>query len=552
MEETKNYPWHKNWPADVPKTVKYDDMLPIEHIRKTAKKFPNRTAIISHEAELTYKELNDSINYFSAGLDRLGVMKDDRVAIMLHNGIEFAIALYGILDIGAIAVLIDPTDSSALLKEKLYETEPEIVITHNALLLEHKDILMTKTVILVPDIQNSFWSFWEQVKSTVATTWYIITESINPVLYLHELLRKKLSFLGIKDKIYAEDTACIIYSSESKAIRLSHKDLAIGAQQTAEWAKTWYADRFLSIFPVFRSFGLSFCLNLPFSIGGSVVLIPKANIEHILETIQTKRPTILIGTSGIYEKLAYYKKLKNYDLSSLQFSYTIDRVSPEVQAKIKEIAQWELIEGYGLSEATTVQCCNIPKNPKVNSIGIPLPSVEMKIVSLDNYTIDLGPNEMGEVLIKSPSVMKNYWGIKHHANHIKNEWLHTSDVGMMDEDGYFFIFNKKRDLIRTKVGLIYPKEIEEVLNSHPDVVECAVVGVPKNGVDYIVALIKLVEGSDITPQELIGYSSLVLDKHKIPEYIKITEQLPRSETGRLMRRTLRALAAQEVKIEKED
>lgn len=534
--------WFKYWPEDIPKTIEYEKKKPLDYIQAVAKKCPHRIAISTPVENITYLDFLNRIEKFSYGLNRLGLGKDDRIGIALTNCTEFAISFYATLNIGGIAVLIDPNDTPPTFKRKITETEPEAIITHDFLFSKHKKVLTEKITILVGK-QKYFYksSIFEDIFRKIKILYTSTFGDVRTIVFFNEVIKSKPNLWGSNVDVHLEDTACILYSVGSKGIRFSHQDLTIGAQQVKYWTNLTQKDKILSIFPLTKSFGLSFCLNLPLTVGASTILMPATDIKKVLETTLEKNPSIFIGTSGTFEDLISYEKLYKYNLSSFKYSFTIDKLAKDVQERFQNKTKCKLIEAYGLTETSTIQCSNLLTMEKEGSIGIPLPDVDMKIVDLDNYTKDLPPNEIGEILIKSPALMKGYWDPKESLRKIQKGWLLTGDVGKMDEDGFFYIFNKKWDIIKTDIGIILPKEVETVINSHPAVMESAIVGIKHNDVCYILAGVRLKSRKSINPEELIEFCSISLQNYKIPDFIYFIDELPRSENGRIARQQTKAI-----------
>jgi len=534
--------WFKSWPEDVPKTINYEHKKPIDYLQLMARRYPLRIAITTPSESLTYQELLTKVEKFSYGLNRLGLGKDDRIGISLTNCAEFAISFYATLNIGAIAVLIDPTDTPPTFKRKVSESEPEAIITHDYLFPKHKAVLKEKIAILVK--RNNYFktsSLFEDLIIKLKVWYTAFFEDPRTIVFFDEVIKSKPNFWDSNVKVHMDDTACVLYSVGSKGIRFSHHDLSIGAQQVTQWTKLTQKDSILSIFPLTKSFGLSFCLNLPLTIGSKSILMPSNNIKTVLKMIQKYRPTIFIGTSGIYEDLVNFPDLEKYNLSSFKHSFTIDKMAEEVQEKFEQKIGTRLIEAYALTETSTIQCSNLLTHGRQDSIGIPLPDVEMKIVDLDNYTKELPPNEIGEILIKSPSLMKGYWDPKESLRKIQKDWFLTGDVGKMDEDGFFYIFNKKWDIIKTDIGTILPKEVEGIINSHPAVLESAIVGIKHNEMHYIIAGIRLKNHVLLNPEEIIEHCSNNLKDYQVPDYVYFVDELARAENGRLARQKIKAV-----------
>jgi long-chain acyl-CoA synthetase len=344
-----------------------------------------------------------------------------------------------------------------------------------------------------------------------------------------------------------DDLACLIYSGGTtgvaKGIMLSHFSLVANAHQISAWGRlTSEEGRILAVLPLFHGFGMSVTMNAAVLVGGEIVLLPKFNARDVLKAIQKTKPIFFIGVPTMFVAFSNLPDVARYDLSSLRGIFV--GAAPLTRA-IKEDFEGKtggrMIEGYGLTEAVTA----IMANPyqglhKLGSIGIPVPDVDVKIVSLDDGH-NLAPGQLGEIVLRSPTMMEGYYqNPEETAKTLVDGWLLTGDIGYMDEDGYFYITDRKKELIIVGGFNVFPREIDELIYQHPKVKEGIAVGLPDayKG-EKIKAFIVLKDGMEATPEEFIAYFRERLTPYKVPSEVEFRSQLPKSMIGKILRRALR-------------
>ena len=297
----------------------------------------------------------------------------------------------------------------------------------------------------------------------------------------------------------------------------------------------------LCVIPLFHIFGMTVGMNFPISMGSTIILLPQFKIMNVLKAIERYKITLFPGVPTIYVVLNNNKKTKKYDVSSI--SYCLSGGAPlpgEVLKRFEGITGGSLVEGYGLSEASPVTHCSpLEGLKKEGSIGIPLPDTEAKIVG-GVFRKELSPGKIGELVIRGPQVMKGYWNMpKDTKESLRKGWLHTGDMAKMDEDGYFYIVDRKKELIISGGENIYPREIEEILYRHPKVLDAAVVGIPD---EYRGEIVKVYivpkEGVEIDEEEIINYCKENLAKFKVPRIVEFRNEMPKSILGKILKRVL--------------
>jgi len=313
-------------------------------------------------------------------------------------------------------------------------------------------------------------------------------------------------------------------------------------------------ERFLAILPFFHVFGMTVAMNFMLYTGSTAILVPRFEINGFLKTLQGTKPTIFPGVPTIFVAIVNHPKIDRFDLSSIRFCITGSAPMPvEVLRKFEKMTGSVIIEGYGLTESSPVTHCNPIKGVrKPGSIGIPLPDTDCKIVNLDLGTDELPVGEEGELIVRGPQVMKGYWKMeKETRSALRNGWLYTGDIARMDEDGYTFIVDRKKDMILAGGYNVYPREIDEVLYEHPKILDAVAVGVPDSYRGESVKVFVVVKpGENLTENEVIEFCKARLAAYKVPKMVEFRDSLPKTIVGKILRKELRREAIRQQEIEK--
>ncbi|MGX6442978.1 long-chain-fatty-acid--CoA ligase [Neobacillus sp. K501] len=546
-------PWLKHYPEEIPGTLDYLNE-PLQHyLIHAAEKFPEKTAIHFMGKEMSYKELYHDALTFASYLQQIGIKKDDRVAIMLPNTPQSVISYFGILMAGGIVVQTNPLYTERELEYQLKDSGTKAIITLDILYprvskvmpqtdLQHiivtaiKDYLPFPKNLVYPFVQKKQYGIVVNVKHEGSTHLFKEILKTNP----NKLIEYNFNF--------EEDIALLQYTGGTtgspKGVMLTHKNLVANSSMCKAWLYRSKPgeESVLGIVPFFHVYGMTTVLILTVMQGNKMIILPKFDVLTTLKTIQKQRPTLFPGAPTIYIGLLNHPDLKKYDLSSIDSCISGSAPLPhEVQEEFEEVTGGKLVEGYGLTETSPVTHSNfLWDRPRVKgSIGVPWPDTEVRIVSMD--TGELMPvGEIGEIIIKGPQVMKGYWNRPEATEEtLKDGWLSTGDLGYMDENGYFYIVDRKKDMIIAGGYNIYPREIEEVLYEHPDVLEAVAAGIPDpyRG-ETVKVYIVLKEGSKVTADELNQFARKYLAAYKAPRLYEFREELPKTAVGKILRRTL--------------
>lgn len=552
METTVSRPWFAHYPEEIPTTLNYEVRTLQSYLTEAAEKHPEKSAIHFIGKELTYKELYDSSLKLANQLQKLGVKKGDRVAIMLANTPQAVISYYGALFAGAIVVQTNPLYVEREIEHQLNDSGAEIMICLDLVYPRVANVLKKtnlKTVIVtgikdyLPFPKNLIYPFIQKKRTGIKVNIQYNDRILNFVKVVEEGVAKEID-IDIDPK---EDLALLQYTGgttgPAKGVMLTHYNLVANTSQCVSWMYKLKKgeERILAALPFFHVYGMTVVMNLSIMYYSKMIILPKFDPLDVLKTIEKQKITIFPGAPTMYIALLNHPKLKEFDLSSVGACLSGSAALPvEVQTKFEELSGGKLVEGYGLTETSPVAIANfLWGKRKPGSIGVPWPDTEATILSIETGE-SAAPNEIGEVMIKGPQVMKGYWKRPEDTQAtFREEWFLTGDMGYMDEDGYFYIVDRKKDMIIAGGFNIYPREIEEVLYEHEKVQEACIVGVPDvyRG-ETVKAFIVPKEGQKLTEDELDQYCRKHLAAFKVPRLYEFRDELPKTMIGKILRRVL--------------
>ncbi|MCB7070765.1 long-chain-fatty-acid--CoA ligase [Caldibacillus sp. 210928-DFI.2.22] len=549
----ENKPWLKHYPPQIPHTLTYEETSLQQLLKNTAEKYPNKIAIHFNGKELSYQELYDSALKFAGYLQKIGIQKGDRVAIMLPNTPQSVISFYGVMMAGGIVVQTNPMYTERELAFQMKDSGAKAIVALDILFprikkiqgeteLEHiiitaiKDYLPFPKNLVYPFIQKKQYGF--SVKVEHKGNDHLFTEIMK-----HPALQEPIMNIN-----FEEDLAILQYTGGTtgfpKGVMLTHKNLIANTKMCQAWLyKCREGEEIvLGALPFFHVYGMTTVMILSVLQASKMVLIPKPDPEVLLKTIQSQRPTMFPGAPTMYIGMLNHPELSKYDLSSIDSCISGSAPLPvEVQEQFERLTGGKLVEGYGLTESSPVTHANLLWDGErvKGSIGLPWPDTLAEIRSVETGE-PLPVGEIGELVVKGPQVMKGYWNRPEETQEVlKDGWLHTGDMGYMDEEGYFYIVDRKKDMIIASGYNIYPREIEEVLYEHPAVKEVVVAGVPDpyRG-ETVKAYIVLKEGATVTEDELNKFARKNLAAYKVPRKYEFRDELPKTTVGKILRRQL--------------
>jgi long-chain acyl-CoA synthetase len=553
-------PWLRFYPEGIPATMEYPKVPLQNFLKDSASKHPNKRAISFQGKEISYKELDDLSNRFANGLLSLGVKKGDRVAIILPNIPQFLISFYGALKAGAIVVPCNPLYRQKELEFQLRDSGAVAAVIMNNVYADNNFFSeLAKCRVALPNLKavfvTSLTDFLPPLKRLLAGPVKKIksvrTENtINFVSFLNSQSSRDPPSVSID---CMNDLAVLQYTGGttgiSKGAMLTHYNLVSNAILSQVWIglpSTEEDANVLAVIPFFHIYGLTNAMNSSIYAARKIVLLPRFNAEEVLSTIQKEKIAIFPGVSTMYTALLNHPNLGNYSIKSVRCCISGAAPLPqEVQKRFNAITGGNLVEGYGLTEASPVTHCNplgADSINKVGSIGIPWPDTDAKIVDLETGTKDLPVGETGELAVRGPQVMKGYWNSPEEtANVFRSGWLLTGDIAKMDDDGYFYIVDRKKDMIDASGFKVWPREVEEVLYSHPDVKEVAVVGVKDEYRGETVKAFIVLKDKNRNPgmEVFQKFCKERIAPYKVPKIIEFRDELPKSLIGKVLRRKLR-------------
>ena len=546
-------PWLKFYEPHVPEHLDYPETTMPAVLEETARKYPDHTALIFNNAKITFREYNEAVDRFAAALQGLGVKKGDRVAVHLLNCPQFPIAYYAALRIGGIVVPCNPVYTAREMRHQLKDSGAEVIVTLSMMYpiikqiraetkLRHVIVANIKTYL--PPLLRILFTLFKEKKGGHRVD---ISGDANTYWFTDVLAKGPARPQPVE--LSWDDTAVLMYTGGttgiSKGAELTHQNILVNAQQCKVWISAGEAeDISLTALPLYHSFAMTTCMNMDTLIGAAMLLIPNPrDLEDVLKSITKHKPTFYPGVPAMYVAINNYPDLSKYDVGSIKACVSGAAGLPvEVQKRFQELTGAKLVEGYGLSEATPVTHANpIYGENRVGTIGVPWPDTEVKIVDVETGEQVLGAGQAGELCIHGPQVMKGYWNMPEEtANTLREGWLYTGDIAVMDEDGYFKIVDRKKDMILGAGGFnVYPREIEDVLYEHPKVLEVAAAGIPVAGKgERVKVYVVLKEGETATEEEIIAFCRENLAPYKVPKFVEFRTDLPKTMVGKILRRVL--------------
>ncbi|MFD7521609.1 long-chain-fatty-acid--CoA ligase [Paenibacillus chitinolyticus] len=557
-------PWLHHYESEVASTYEYPRHNLAYFLVQAAGKNPQLPALYFMGKKIKYGQLMEACYRFANGLRQLGVKKGERVAIMLPNCPQSVIAYYGALLAGAVVVQTNPLYMERELEHQLLDSGAVAIVTLD-LLYRRVGAVMPRTHLrhviasslkdYLPFPKNMLYPIKaKRDGADLSVPW---SESVRS---FRTLLASSSAIPVMEEVDAAEDVALLQYTGGttglSKGVMLTHMNLIANTLQTKHWFHKAADGQeiYLAALPFFHVFGMTVLMNQAVVRSGMMVLVPKFEVSEILSLISKLKPTVFPGAPTMYIALINHPDIKEYDLSSINVCISGSAPLPlEVQDRFEELTGGRLIEGYGLTEASPVTHANpIWGRRKIGSIGIPFPDTEAKVVDPATGE-EAGIDEIGELIVKGPQVMKGYWNRPHESEAVlKNGWLYTGDMARVDEEGYFSIVDRKKDIIIAGGFNIYPREIEEVLFEHPSVKEAVVIGIPDpyRG-ETVKAFVIVREGESLTEEELNTWCRERLAAFKVPRRYEFRTQLPKTMVGKVLRRRLLEEELQQISAAKE-
>ncbi len=546
--------WFQHYDEGVPRHIDYPEIPVYKLLEQSAEKYPETPCTIFKGAKINYKEMNEITDRLAAGLADLGVKKGDRVGIFMPNTPQFVMAYFAVIKLGGVVVATNPLYSPREIEHQVNDAGIEVML------------LMSNYYNIIKEVQPK-----TKIRKIVVTN---IKETLPPVLaFLFGLTKEKKGGFRVelvdgdvwmqdlinrhkpedrpKVEIQPDDVAMFQYSGGttgiSKGAIAMHRNLVANALQIRSWMVTAEDNNevFLVAIPLFHVYGMVVGMLFAIYIGCPMVMVPNPrDLDDVIGNIQKYKATIFPGVPTLYNAINNHPDVQSgkYDLSSIKACVSGSApLMRDTKERFEALTGGVVFEGYGLSEAPTATHCNpLLGENKIGSIGMPFPDVDVRIISLDDEVTELPTGEIGELVIKGPQVFKGYHNMPTETtNTLRDGWLFTGDIARMDEDGYFFIVDRKKELIKPGGYQVWPREVEEVISDHPKVLEVGVAGIPDpyRG-ETVKAWVVVNPGETMTEEEVKDWCKERLAKYKIPTHVEFREELPKTTVGKVLRREL--------------
>ncbi|MGE5124891.1 MAG: long-chain-fatty-acid--CoA ligase [Betaproteobacteria bacterium] len=562
-------PWFRFYEQGVPRAIPVPELTLPEVLDRTAEKHPDHVALrflVDSRLPvpaLTYAELRERSLRFATALFRLGVRKGDRVALVLPNCPQYVVALYGALRLGAIVVNTNPMYVARELREQLEDSGSETVVILDQLLPRLREVQAATRVRHVVVVGLTGALPWPaRVVARLVRRWRGEAVALPRERGLHDfdgLVRgappdppgADLSPLDVALLQYTGGT-----TGTPKAAMLTHRNLVANSLQAAAWFPRAGEARevFLGVLPLFHVYGFTTVLLFGVAVAAEIVLLPRPRpLELVLEALRRFRATLFNGVPTLYAGLAEHPRAEEYDLRTGVLCVSgAAPLTRQLSERFEALTGGRLVEGYGLTETSPLtHCTPLFGERRTGSMGVPIPGTEARIVDLETGE-PLPPGQDGEIAVRGPQVMLGYWQRPEEtAEVLRDGWLLTGDVGHMDADGFFYVVDRRKDMIDASGFKVLPREVEEVLGMHQAIAEAVVAGVPDayRG-ETVKAYVVLRPGQHASSEEIVDFCRLHLAPFKVPRQVEVRSELPKSTVGKYLRRVLveqeqRARAARE-------
>ena len=541
--------WKKHWPASIDETSLRlpEELLPVILARQ-AKRVPDRAALVFYGREVTFAELDDAAGRFAGWLQARGLGAGDRVALFLENCPQFVIAYQGTLRAGGVAVCLNPMHKATELLHEFEDSGARVLVCSDqgyaviqpiraqtrleaVAITSYRDYLPAEPTLPPPP------SFLEPAAPCPDT---------EPFL---DILRSTPIPSQVPRAL--DDTALLQYTSgttgTAKAAELTHGNIVANCELQHVYIGAADDDIILGVLPWFHITGMECQMNMMAYEGATLVVIGRFDLVTVLRAIERYRCTVTTLIATVNIAIVNFPRAREFDLSSMRACFSGGAPLPaEIARRWKTLTGYELIEGYGMSETTAPTHINPPHRPKYGTVGVPLPLTSARIVSLEDGVTELAPEQPGEIAVRGPQVTKGYWRRPEATRDaFRDGWLLTGDIGFVDEEGYFTVSERKKDMLKVSGFSVFPAEVEAIMYRHPDIAEAAVVGVPDDyrGEDPV-AFVVLKPGSQgkVSAEDVAAWCRAEMAVYKAPRQVRIVEALPKTASGKILKRVLREQA----------
>lgn len=542
--------WEKAYPGDVRWAFKPSDWTVPELLKDTVKRHPHRVCVDFMGATQTYSEIWAQVRHFAAGLQELGVTPGMRVGLCLPNCPAFVIAYYGAMLAGAVVVNFNPLYTVEEIANQVRDSGTKVMVTVNVAKIFPKVEKVFGETELQQVIVADFAGMLPKGKAILMRMFkgreLVKVAFGGPVHAFEEILKCREAVRDVG--VTPEHVALLQYTGGTtgvpKGAMLTHKNIVANTEQVKLWLGPTRADGevFLVVLPLFHVFAMTSSLNLPVSVGATMVLLPLFSLKLLFGTIKRVKPTLFAGVPSLFAAVVNHGDASGVDLKSIR--WCISGGAPlmkEMHARFEKMTGSVLVEGYGLTEASPVVCCNPREGEnRVGTVGVPLPGTEVEIRLLNNLSKVAKTGERGEVVLRGPQVMKGYWRRDEDTHKVSlGEWLRTGDVGYMDIDGFVHLTDRMKDIIISHGYNVYPRVIEEAISKHPKVAEVTAIAIPHaHKGEAPKVFVSLKPGVTATEAEILAFAREHLSPIECPVEVEIRKSLPKTLLGKLSKKEL--------------
>lgn len=545
--------WLKSYGAGVPPQIDFEKITLSEALTRTAKRFPNNPALLFQGTTVSFSQLDDMVSRFASALVALGVKPGDKVSLLLPNLVQMVVASYGAWRAGAVTVMNNPLYTDRELQHQFNDSDSTFLVCLDVLLPRMIKLRpSTKITKIISCHIRDYLPFIKKLLFPLVRKGMHLKTPVAPDLFEFTDLVAKYDPITKPHVPAWDDTAALLYTGGttgvSKGVELTCGNLSSNVQQCGDWFPGFEQGKEIAIgcLPFFHSFGLTTAMNLSVYYGWATVLIPKPEPKSILEAISGYKATYMPAVPTLYNGMINFPELKNYDITSLKGCFSGGAPLPlETIKNFEKLTGAQICEGYGLTETSPVTHINpFGAVTKPGTIGLPISNTDAKLVDVDDYNKEITePKTPGELCLKGPQIMKGYINRPEEtAITLRDGWLLTGDIAIVDDQGYFSIVDRKKDMIISGGFNVYPRDVDEVLFTHPKVLEACVIGVPDEySGERIKAYVVLKSGETATPEEMIDFCKQNLVKYKVPKFVEFVDDLPKSAVGKILRKELRRI-----------
>ncbi len=542
--------WHKSYAPGVPPEITIQKITVGDSLIRTAKKFPDHTGFIFMGRRITYRELDMLVNRFANALIDLGVKSGDKVGMILPNLPQLIIANHAVHRLGAVTAMNNPLYTEQELAHQLNDCDAKIIVTLD-LLLPRALALKAKTGVktIITCHINDYLPFpKKQLYPFVKKAMY---RKVTPQAGVHEFmdLIRKYPATEVPDHSRWDDLGALIYTGGTTGVSKGAMLTQANLSSVVQIVRAWYPDiqdgqlHMVGTYPIFHSAGYIASQELMIWSGWTSTIIPRPEPGILIETLKKYKPDFLPGVASIFVGLLANPEFRKMDLSFVKGFFTgAAPIAADTVNDLKQLTGSDVYDNYGMTENVAF-ATGMPwrGKKKIGTIGVPFPNTDLKIVDIELGDTELKPGEIGEICIKGPQVMSGYYKKPDEtAFALRDGWLYTGDIGVMDEEGHFRIVDRKKDMIVAGGFNIYPKDIDEILFNHGKIIEACAIGIPdKYRGETVKAFVVLREGEKMTEDEVIAYCREHLAAYKVPQFVEFISELPKSVVGKILRRELR-------------